>query len=402
MSASPALLDRTASISERSAFSSSQPDLRGQAAYRCDPLDWRSLADGVPPERDWAIRHWLGMGHVTLLASLGGMGKTLLAQMLGSALALQRPMLDEVPSPRRVLMWAAEDDHDELWRRQVAIAAHFSVDLGVFAGKFYVESFSDRDCTLMDVDQAGHLGATRMLEELREQVRDYRAEVVILDNSARLFGGKESDRNQVTRFMAELNGAAARDGAPGAAILLLAHVARGMGSEYSGSSAWENAARARLFLSDREPDAKMFEPRDADEEIATDQARRFLSKRKSNYSARDLRTFRYEAGVLVPENPPSAGGIVASLDSKRDETIVVDSFRKLVAMDQQPTDGPTSPLFLPKLILQFGLAEGRTKADLAKAMRRLMLDGRFKKGTVGRYQNRAPRLGLILSEEASP
>ena len=32
-----------------------------------------------------------------------------------------------------------------------------------------------------------------MLDELQEQIADYLAEVVILDNAARLFGGKEND-----------------------------------------------------------------------------------------------------------------------------------------------------------------------------------------------------------------
>ena len=59
-------------------------------AFERRPLDWRVLADGEPPARDWAVDHWLGMAHVTLLAGLGGIGKTLLAQMLASALALGR------------------------------------------------------------------------------------------------------------------------------------------------------------------------------------------------------------------------------------------------------------------------------------------------------------------------
>ena len=43
-----------------------------ESKYRRRPLDWRTLADGEPPLRDWAIDHWVGMGHVTLLAGKGG------------------------------------------------------------------------------------------------------------------------------------------------------------------------------------------------------------------------------------------------------------------------------------------------------------------------------------------
>lgn len=354
------------------------------------PLDWKILADGEPPARDWAITGWLGMGHVTLLAALGSMGKSLLAQQLGSALVLGRDFVDTITAPRRVLAWFAEDDSDELWRRQVKIAAHFSVPLEAFAGNFTVESFADRDCTLMDVDLSGRLNSTAMLEELREQVADYRAQVVVLDNAARVFGGKESDRNQVTRFMAELNGAAA-----GAAVLLLAHPGRATGSEFSGSTAWENAVRSRLFLSDRKPDAKIFTPGAEEESPAGD--RRYLAKRKTNYSGRELRTFRYENGVLIPEDVASAGGgLIDALSDRRDETVVLDAFRKLTGeLGQQPTDGSTSPHFLPRLILQFNLGDGRTQRDLAQAMRRLMIDQKLRREQIGKYGNRNPRFGLV-------
>src|SRR5262249_11103405 len=152
----------------------------------------RVLCDGEPPARDWAIQGWLGMGHTTLLAGVGGIGKSLLAQGIASALALGRAYIDAVPAARRVLGWWGDDDHDEMWRRQLAIARRFGVSLEHFADNLVVESFADRDCTLMDVDLGGRLAKTPMLDELREQIADYRAEVVILDNASRLFGGKES------------------------------------------------------------------------------------------------------------------------------------------------------------------------------------------------------------------
>ena len=362
------------------------------AQFQRRPLDWLRLADGEPPERDWAIAHWLGMGHVTLLAGLGGIGKTLLGQMIGSALAIQRPFIDDVPRARRVLMWAAEDDHDELWRRQVAIAEHFGVGIEQFQGCFTVESYADRDCTVMDLDMSGRLTRTAMLEELSEQVSDYQADVVILDNAARLFGGKENDRNQVTRFVAALNGASR-----GAAVLLLAHPGRAIGSEFSGSSAWENAARARMFLSDRKPD----ERRDDDEDGEPAGEIRYLAKRKTNYSARDLRTFRYESGVLKTQEAVGArDGPFGYLDDRRDERIVLDAFKRLTnGLNQQPTDAQNSPSFLPTLILQFKLGEGRSKRDLADAMRRLQTEGTLRRDVVGHYANRAKKVGLVLATQ---
>jgi AAA domain-containing protein len=365
-------------------------DAMGSDAFERRPLDWRTLADGEPPQRDWAIDHWLGMAYVTLLAGLGGIGKTLLAQMLGSALALGRPFIDAIHKPRTVLAWWTEDDHDEIWRRQVAIAAHFGVGLEQFAGRFIVESFADRDAMLLDLDLGGRLVKTAMYDELREQANDYRADVIMLDNAARLFGGKEADRGQVTRFIAALNAVK-----PSAAKLLLAHPGRAIGSEYSGSSAWDGASRMRLYMSDRPPDAHMFEA----EQDAPSGDRRYLSKRKTNYSARDLRTFRYESGVLMPEQAASeSGGVVDAITSRRDERIVLDGFKQLInGLNQQPTDGDNSPNFLPALILKFNLADGRTKRDLSQAMRRLMVNGTLKREPIGKYGNRNPRFGLVMA-----
>ena len=54
-------------------------------------IDPSTLA-GVPvPERHWLVDDWLGFGYTTALYGNGGIGKTLLAQMLLTASATGRP-----------------------------------------------------------------------------------------------------------------------------------------------------------------------------------------------------------------------------------------------------------------------------------------------------------------------
>jgi RecA-family ATPase len=282
-------------------------------------------------------------------------------------------------------MWAAEDDEHELWRRQQAIAQSMNVGLQDFTGKFILESFDGRDCTLAAVSY-GSFGVTGKLEDFRQQVNDCRVDVAILDNIARLYGGNENDRHQVTAFIAELVGATAERGA---ALLLLGHPGRASGSEFSGSSAWENAVRARLWLSDKLPD----QPRDDGAEPESDV--RYLARRKANYSAHDLRTFHYQNGLFVPEaGEPVSGGLMDHTRRLKAERVVVDAFRKLLAMGLSPTDGDTSPNSLPKLIFGHALGEGLTKRELGDAMRRLMNDGKLVRAVIGAYSNRAPRYGL--------
>ena len=348
-------------------------------------LNWPVLAERTPPARDWAIASWLGMRYVTLLAGPGGIGKSLLAQQIGSALALQRDFIDVISVPRKVLMWAAEDDEDELWRRQLAIAGTMRVALDDFSGMFVVESFDGKDCTLA-AEAFGRFEVTAKLEELRQQFNDEHADVLILDNIARMFGGKENDRHHVTTFIAELTGITAeRRGA----VLLLGHPGRAKGSEFSGSSAWENAVRARLWLSDKLPDQE----RDDDEEPASDV--RFLARRKANYSPRDLREFRYQNGLFVPaQGEPVTGDLMDHSRRLKANRVILDAFRKLGTMGQAPSDGASSPSYLPKLALDYKLAEGLTKRELADAMRRQMVDGFLVREQIGTYGNRNPRFGL--------
>jgi RecA-family ATPase len=95
---------------------------------------------------------------------------------------------------------------------------------------------------------------------MKDTARVLRPRLILLDNSADIFGGNENDRAQVRQFIGLLRGLAI---ASGAAILLTSHPSlTGMntGSGLSGSTAWNASVRSRLYLKraatekDEEPD----------------------------------------------------------------------------------------------------------------------------------------------------
>ena len=351
------------------------------ALPRAHPLDWTALSAKQPPPRSWVEKGWIGLGHITMLVGPGGIGKTLLAQQMGSCYSLGRSIIDEVTARFKVLMWACEDDHDELWRRQVAIGQWLESDVGEFQNLVLVPRHGLENALV--VAEMGRVLYTPLLDELREQASDVGAQVVILDNVAQLYGASENDRHAVTAFMNALAGAL-----PGRAIVLLAHPARSAGSEFSGSSAWENCARTRLYLGTRLPDQKL----EADEHPADDI--RYLARRKANYSNRDWRKFTFREGVLVPEAVDTAGGIVGHLRAQAAERAVLAALERLQGMSLDPTDGTRSPRFLPRLMQEYKLTEKCSKAEVTEAMRRLMVDGRLVRTVVGKYDNRSPMYGL--------
>lgn len=377
--------ERRATMAEQEAF-----ERPSSSQYKASPLDWAKLQQrGAPPERDWIFDRWIGAGHVTLLSGGGGIGKSVLSLQLAVAAAKGITFITRVTRPRNVLVWMGEDDEDEIWRRSVAVCKKFDVQLNELTGSVYVEPMAAIECSLMEKIQ-GKIERTNMLTELRDQIVATRAELVILDNIGRLFGGNENDRHDVTAFIASLNWAAKPTQA---AVLLLGHTSKMVGSEFSGSTAWENSARARLWFSDRPPD-KPSEKEDEDEP-PTDL--RYLSKRKVNYTSRDLCILRYTDGAYDVQSQPEFGGLMSSLRSASSRRVVQSSFAKLVSLNLRPSDAAGAhDNYLPVLIIKYKFAEGHTKSELADAMRALMVDGILKREQVGFYANRNPKFGLVM------
>jgi hypothetical protein len=350
-----------------------------------EALDWMALSTSEPPPRKWAIKGWLGYGHVTLLIGSGGIGKTLIAQQMGSCLAIGRsPFVDEIPEQAKVLMWACEDDHDELWRRQIAISRWLRTGIESFGDLVLVPRIGcdNQIC----VSEFGKIAFTGNLLTLKEQANDLMAKVVILDNVAQIYGASENDRPSVTAFINALCGAL-----PGTAILLLGHPSRGLNSEFSGSSAWENVARTRMYLGSNLPDVKQ-------EDDPSDNVR-YLAKRKGNYSAKDWRRCLFKDGVLLPEEAAEPGGIVSTLRASKAERVVLDGMRKLADLGIYPTDSATSPRYLPRALGEYSLNDGMNRNELAAAMRRLVMDGKVQRSQVGKTANRSPVWGLIAKPE---
>lgn len=383
---------RPATPEEKAAFQA--VERKGASRPKADrpPIDWALLSGHEPPARVWAIDYWLGMGHVTLLAGLGGIGKSLLAQQLGSTLALGQSFIDNVSVPRKVLFWAGEDDEHELWRRQYSIAKAMNVELAVFAENFIVHAMEDRDCAMME-QVYGEMMATSVVDELTQQINDYAADVVILDNISRLFGGSENNRHDVTTFLSLL---AKAGGVRKPAILLLGHVSKAAGSEFSGSTAWENAVRSRLWFSDKKPDAA---PAESEEEAATDL--RYLARRKANYSSKDMRALRFADGAYVCENPSMGGGIVESISKANAERVIIRGIAKVEQLGYVPTDRHCQ-FFLPHLLVKYGLNEDFSKADLDRALTRTIGDGRVERITEKAKNRSSERTRLVVKANSVP
>ena len=207
-----------------------------------------------PPAFVW--EGWVPAGHVTLLAAHGGAGKSTIALMLAVSVALGLPLFGIPTRQGNAAFFSGEDGAGLLRYRLLQVCRAMAVSVDDLAGRLFILDATDDDPTLFaEVTFEGRREGipTSTYEGLREFVATNAVSLVVVDNASDAFDASEIDRARVRGFMRALARIAReRD----AGVLLLAHVDKGTSrgerddSEgYSGSTAWHNSARSRVFMS---------------------------------------------------------------------------------------------------------------------------------------------------------
>lgn len=256
-----------------------------------DPAAWQGQA---VPAREWAWADYIPHRQATYLTGPGSAGKSLLGQQLCTSTALGLPFMGKDTRQAVSLYLTCEDDPDELHRRQDAICAAMGVPLSALAGKLYLASLTGATGNaLVTFALDGTPVIAESYHALAQTARTMRAGFVTLDNVAHLFGGNENIRHHVAVFVGMLNNLAAEiDGS----VLFLGHPNKA-GQDFSGSTAWENQVRSRLFME---------VPKDK-EGNTLDPDARVLVRGKANYARNDERLeFRWHKWAFVRDEdlPP--------------------------------------------------------------------------------------------------
>ncbi len=231
---------------------------------------------GEPAPREWVAENWIPKGVITGLSGDGGMGKTLLAQQLLYAAGTGSDWLSLPIQKMRGLGVFCEDDIDELHRRHDAIKKSMGHSIGNPFDGVWIWPRVGSDNLLVTFDKDNKPSFSPFFEAINKHVLNHKIELLVLDNVADLFGGNEIIRAQVNFFVKSVCGAFIKNAKAAGftlSVLLLSHpsqAGRNSGTGESGSTAWNNAVRARLYLT---------RPEDG----IADQ--RVLTRKKSNYSS---------------------------------------------------------------------------------------------------------------------
>ena len=343
-----------------------------------------SFAGAAPPERRWIVRDMIPDRAVTIVSGDGGGGKTTLMLQLAAAKVGTRPWLGYDPDPGRVLVVTAEDDEDEIHRRLAAIAKSLAVDLSDL-GDLHIVPLAGQDAVMgAPQGKAALIAPTAVFRGLLALVERIKPSLVVLDALADVYGGEENARAQARQFISMLRGLAIKFDL---AVVLIAHPSlSGMasGSGTSGSTAWSNSVRARLYL-ERIVD-------ESNREIDPDL--RVLRLKKSNYGPVGIELrLRWQNGAFVLDG--NAGSFDKLAADAKAERVFLDLLAAFTAQGRDVCDVPGHS-YAPNEFAEQG-AEPVNKAALKAAMKRLLFAGRIRVEKFGPPSKQRKR--LVVAEQ---
>lgn len=211
------------------------------------PSTW---AGKQPATREWEVEGWIPKGEVTLLYGDGGIGKTLLIHQYATSAAAGIPWLGQPTRKARVMCFFCEDSEDELHRRQLDINRSLGVTFDEIDDHLLIASRKYMDNLFILWDRnTGAMKRQAIWAQLLNDAIAHKADVIIVDTIADTYGGSEIDRGQVNAFVKSCLGKLAQT--INGSVIALGHpsiTGKISGSGTSGSTAWSNAARSRLYL----------------------------------------------------------------------------------------------------------------------------------------------------------
>ncbi len=191
-------------------------------------------------------------GVVTMWGAHGGTGKSMMALMLCVAVAVGRDLFGQSTDRSPVLFVSLEDAAHVVRGRLSKICKAWQVNPVDLAGQLHIVD-GTQNPELYEAEHRNGGQTTPTYSELAQLAQQVGAGLIVIDNASDAYGGDEINRRQVRAFIRTL-AKIASDGMRG--IVLLSHVDKGTsrngaaqnGEGYSGSTAWNNSVRSRLFM----------------------------------------------------------------------------------------------------------------------------------------------------------
>ncbi len=354
-----------------------------------DPSEW---AGQTPPQREWRWQDFMPDGQAALLTGAGAAGKSLATQQMATCIALGLPFLGIPTRQAPALYITCEDDMGELHRRQQSICESLGVSLASLSGRLFLRSLQGEIANeLATFNSDGEMTIAPRYREIEQACLAHGIRHVTLDNTAHTFAGNENDRHQVAGFINLNNRLAANIGG---SVLMVGHPNKA-GDSYSGSTAWENQVRSRIYLE---------VPKNADGG-PIDPDMRVLRNEKANYSQRGSEvTFYWFKGAFVTEDQLPQGNereMRESAHAAYENDLFLRLLATLTEQKRNVSHAPNVGNYAPKMMAQMPDAKGMSKANFARAMERLFATNAIKTNApLWPGKDRHPVLGIARNTPA--
>lgn len=337
----------------------------------CDwpALDLRACANSPAPAREWVIEGWIPANKATLLAGDGGVGKSLLAQIKATCIAIGRPFMGMATRQANAAYASWEDDADELWRRQESICETMGIPMGALAGRLHLVSYTEEENPFLVTADENGVRVTPLGRKIERLVERHKVGLLILDNASQIAGIDHNAVDEVAPFAHWLGTLAKRN--DGAVVLL--HHTNKAGQDYLGSVAYNNQFRSRMLL------ARPDESHDLDVRV--------LTNPKANYAqAGNGIEIRWFKGAFVRDEdlPQGQRAELAEVGRANAENAAFLRCLAQRTIERRHVSEKVGANYAPKLFATMPEAKGVKKERLIAAMDRLFRIGAIDRGFLWR------------------
>lgn len=284
-----------------------------------------SVADVIacpsaPPRFIW--EGFLPRGEVALLGAHGGTGKSTIALMLAVAVATGRELFGHATEQAPALFLSLEDGAAIVRHRLRHICQQWGIDPAALAEWLRVADGTATPELFTAEGRGDPGGVTPTYAELFDLAESCRAGLIVIDNASDAYGGDEIYRRHVRAFIRSLATIARK---LDAAALLLSHIDKSTSRAgkaennegYSGSTAWNNSVRSRLFMHRASPNWLE------------------IGQQKSNHGPlqKPLRLHWPEGGLPESAENPAIQALVEKTQARADDAAAVEILRLLAEFE---------------------------------------------------------------------
>ena len=211
-----------------------------------EPIDPASI-----PARRWIYGQHYVRGHVSVLASAGGVGKTSLQIVEALCIGTGKPLLGEaIHEPCKVWIINLEDPLEEMQRRLAAAMLHYGVTAKEIRGRLFLDAGRSLNMVFANQGRDGIEVNDEMLEYMAAKIKENDIGMVMIDPWV---GANQINENDNVAMNAAVGAVRSVCDETDCAVALVHHIRKGNGDEATvdsvrGAGSLIGAARAARVI----------------------------------------------------------------------------------------------------------------------------------------------------------